>query len=156
MDSTLSRILLELRGEMLSRSDAAADENMRCLVPRKGCNPHDLVDFLQSAADIWLDRARVQGITPATFYTWYDEMAGQVRFSTILGRSDVLPFRAAVHLVDTPDIIVSDALSTSTPGEHFFDEFTEIERDQPVISPTYTVRVWACTTKDAGCPNQLP
>lgn len=150
MDSALSSILSELRSETLSRSDTAADENMRWLVPRKGCDPRDLADFLLRAAEVRLARAREQGLIPATFYSWYDEMAGQVRFSTVPGRSDALPFGASIDLVAGPACIAADALSTWSPGVHSFNELTEVEWEEPAASPSYTLRVWARTTEDAA------
>lgn len=62
MTAAFSRILSELLQDALVQADSAAIENMRCLSLPTGCDPQDLTDFLVSAAEIRLARARQQGI----------------------------------------------------------------------------------------------
>jgi len=90
-----------------------------------------LTDFLVSAAEIRLARARQQGISPAAFYAWDDEMAGQLRFSTVPGRGDVLPFGPSVERVPAPSHIVREALSTLRPGTIALNEFIEADWKRP-------------------------
>lgn len=148
MDPALTKILSGLRKDALSQGDMAAVENMRAVVPKKGCDPQDLLRFLETAADVRLAQAREENILPATFYAWYDDQAGQLRFSLVAGRADTLPFEAPVDLVTTPSEIVRDALTTWMPGFVSHEELTEVEWSEPMESADH-VRVWARTTEDA-------
>jgi hypothetical protein len=148
VDPALSKVLADLRKDVPSRAEAAAIENMRAVVPRKGCDPQDLVSFLESAAEIRLAQAQNHNILPATFYAWYDDQAGQLRFSLVPGRPDAIPFRAPIDLVTASSDVVREALTTWRPGFVPLEELTEVESTEPAVSGDH-IRVWARTTKGA-------
>jgi hypothetical protein len=144
MDISLSRVLAELRSDVPSATKEAGIENMRAVILRRGCDPEDVGDFLNDAADIWLARARTAGIVPATFYAWYDEMAGQLRISLVPGAADALPFAGSIELLASPQAVITAALSTWTPGLIPSIEFTEAEREEPSASERRLL-VWSRT-----------
>ena len=148
MHPALSKILADLRNDAPSGTEAAALENMRAVAPPKGCDPQDLVGFLESAAEIRLGQAQKEKILPATFYAWYDDQAGQLRFSLVPGRADALPFRAPVDLVRASSDVIRDALTTWRPGFVPFEDLTEAEWTEPA-TPGSRMRVWARTTEVA-------
>jgi hypothetical protein len=131
MDLSLNRILSELRTDVPSTTRDAGLENMREVVLSQGCDPKDVVDFLNAAADIWLGRAALVGSAPATFYAWYDEMAGQLRVSLVPGTTDALPFSGPIELVSSPQAVVSAALATLTPGLIPGSELADVEWEKP-------------------------
>ena len=147
MDPALSKILADLHKEAPSGTESAAIENMRAVVPRKGCDPQDLVTFLETAAEIRLAQARNDKILPATFYAWYDEQAGQLRFSLVRGRPDALPFGAAIDLVASSEV-VRDALASWNPGFVPFADLTDVEWAEPAASGN-RIKVWVRTTEVA-------
>jgi hypothetical protein len=155
MDQDLLRLLAELRREELSWTEAAGPENMRCLVPRKAVDPQDLVTFLLEAAESWLQRATEAGVAVATFYSWHDEMAGQLRFSIVAGPPSALPFGASVVLASAPSDIVREVLTTWSPGVISWSELTEVAWDHPFVDD-HAVRVqkvWARTSAGPSRPS---
>jgi hypothetical protein len=66
----------------------------------------EVVAFLRSAVEVRRELAASQALRPVTFYAWYDEMAGQLRFSTACCTRTDLPFGATILLVDAPNEIV--------------------------------------------------
>ena len=110
-------MLSELRADVPSAGSGAGLENMRAIAISGGCDPKDVLDFLTTAADIWLARAALAGIAPATFYAWYDDMTGQLRMSLVPGAAvDAAPFSGNIDLLPSPHAIVRAALSTWTPA----------------------------------------
>lgn len=126
---------------MPSATEEAGTENMRAVILSRGCDPRDVVDLLNEAADTWLARARSAGIGPATFYAWYDEQAGQLRLSLVPGEADALPFTGSIELVASPHDVVTAALSTWNPGMIPWVELTETSWDEP-RAVEGSVRVW--------------
>jgi len=49
----------------------------------------------------------------ATFYMWFDEMAGQLRFNVISGRISTLPFGCTVVVKNSPQPIVQSFLASN-------------------------------------------
>jgi hypothetical protein len=144
MDLVLQEILSDLRTDVPSASGNAGLDNMRAVPLRRGCDPQDLIDFLNAAADTWLARAKLVGIAPATFYAWYDEQAGQLRMSVVPGTTAALPFSGNVDVLQSPHAIVSAALSTWTPGIEPWSELTDADW-QGSEQRLHTVAVWART-----------
>ncbi|HEY7373929.1 MAG TPA: hypothetical protein VIF57_17345 [Polyangia bacterium] len=147
MDRDLSKILEGLLKAVPSRTESAAMENMHVVALQKGSDPHVVVRFLERAAEILLAQAKTAKIGLATFYAWYDDQAGQLRFSLVPGRPDALPFRTPFDHVTASDL-VRDALSTWTPGFVPFEQLTGVVWTEPTASEN-RIRVWARTTEDA-------
>jgi hypothetical protein len=148
MDASLNKLLSELRADVPSTTKDAGRENMREVVLRRGCDPKDVVDFLNAAADIWLGRAALVGSAPATFYAWYDEMAGQLRVSLVSGTTEALPFSGPIELVSSPHPVVIAALATWAPGLIPASELADVEWEEPRAYEG-SLSVW-CRTGGAG------
>jgi hypothetical protein len=144
MDAALKQILSELRVAALSGSATAGVSNMRAIVLARGCPPLEVLDFLDAAAEVLLSRALADGIVPATFYTWYDDQAGQLRFSLVRGTTQALPFSVDIELLPSPHAIVTAALSSATPGLIPWSELTDAGFDAEDPLPGRTP-VWART-----------
>ncbi len=112
MENHLATLLEELRSERPEWGATAATENVRTAVVT-GVRSQSIREFLASASAISLGHARDAGVSPATFYAWCDEQAGQLRFSIAPCTSDNLPFGARVVLVPDPGPIVELAVAAS-------------------------------------------
>jgi hypothetical protein len=113
--------------------------------------PDDLPDverLLLDVANAWLDRARsLRPTGQATFYTWYDEQAGQLRVSLTSLDPGNLPFGAAVALLGSPRPVLRQLLSDPHPGFVTWSALRPMSPDEaePLESPPFEVAVWAQT-----------
>jgi len=59
-----------------------------------------------------LQLASIDAKAIATFYLWFDEQALQLRFNFISGENVVLPFGCKVNLLNSPEPIFNDLITT--------------------------------------------
>ena len=99
-------------------------------------NPYDWEEFLNNASDIIFEKDSSLN----TFYAWYDELAFQLRFYSISGSKNELPFEGVIQLVDSPIEFLSDWLNKPN-----YIKIDELEMDVNPIEPEieYVVTVWA-------------
>ena len=82
----------------------------------------------------------------ATFYFWFDKQASQLRFNIISGSNAPLPFGCKLILLDSPESILKDFISTSREyainGDviEFFDSSDDLENDND--EPEYVLDVY--------------
>lgn len=111
----------------VSRSDAEAP-------------PADAVERrLVEVAETWLGKCS----DAATFYAWYDEQAGQLRFSLSSARPEDLPFGATVRLLTDPSSIVATFLADPHPGVIFLEELADVSDEDEKELSAYELPVWA-------------
>ena len=126
--------LEELRADGLHLSDKRGDganQNLWCvLLPSTDTvSAPEIVEFLREAMTIRGQLVALQSVRPVSFYAWYDEMAGQLRFSTACCTRNTLPFGAALALLDDPNEIAEafaqsqyrDGIPSSELRERPFD-----------------------------------
>ena len=80
---------------------------------------------------------------PATFYLWFDKQASQLRFNLISGENVILPFGCKLNLLDSPEPIFNDFITTTfkfaTEGDvvEFFDpseDFDDATEEEYVLN----------------------
>lgn len=96
----LQNLLTELKSEELSIGDdniSASTENMRSFYidsdTYKNIGVNDIANFLSEV----MAQLRQLWNREFTFYCWFDEMAGQIRFSSLKGVVSSLPFRSSIE-----------------------------------------------------------
>ncbi len=143
MEVDLDALLDELRANQPDWGDNAAVENMWA-VAVTGAQAESVRAFLVAASATYLARARDAGVSPATFYAWCDEQAGQLRFSATPCVAEELPFGAPVRFTDDPGEIAELAvqLRSRIPWEEIVD-VTDDAVSQDESTPARVVCVWA-------------
>jgi hypothetical protein len=107
----------------------------------------ELVEFLRAAMAIRGELVALQSVRPVSFYAWYDEMAGQLRFSTACCTKNTLPFGATLALLDDPNEI-AEAIAQSSyrdgiPWNELREEPFDADDDHPSVLDAGDLRVWA-------------
>ena len=129
-----SELLVEARLNMRAVSRSAAET-----VPAEVVE-----DLLTAGAAAWLARCAA----PATFYAWYDDQAGQLRYSLVSAAPHDLPFGALVRLLTEPHEVVDAFLSDSTPGLVFLEDSSDKANARSFEEPVAEIPVW--TLRKAG------
>jgi hypothetical protein len=84
---------------------------------------------------------------PATFYAWYDQQAGQLRFALGSVSSDALPFGGRHHVVHEPGPVVALLVADEHPGVVLWDELSpadpELGAAEPPPFPVFAVPIAA-------------
>lgn len=119
MHAKLQQILKDLLLEQMELADSSQSDCEANLVrigslSTEQVTGEELVQFLREAAALRLQTAMKRSMMPATFYAWHDVQAGQLRFSTINGPEESLPFGAPIRLVRDPEIVVREFLESGT------------------------------------------
>lgn len=150
MNPLLQSWLEELRaGGLRLSGEARADANENlwpmALPSSERIDGPDLVAFLYAALDVRRELASSHP-APVTFYAWHDEMAGQLRLSTVCSPRDALPFNAPLLLVEHPIAIVNEFLGSHYRDGIPLDELEVIDPRQLGELPepdSRQLRVWA-------------
>ena len=129
--------------DLVGTRDEIARRNMCSFSPsaeeRQQSRPQQVETFLEAAAQLWADRLPRPPSGPWTFYAWYDEQAGSLRFSLVPGTaSDSLPFGARLELLDDASQICH-AFVTGTD----VIPWSALDVEAPHAAPTpYVLRVF--------------
>mgnify|MGYP005989941369 CR=1 FL=1 len=117
--------LRDIKSESLSKDfeiKKASSDNMWSIYidgeAFKKCSVSTLMDFITSVEDALTKKWAEE----FTFYAWFDEMSGQIRFSSLMGDIDSLPFKCelnvttekkqmATHIFRMLEYIHSDCIS---------------------------------------------
>lgn len=146
MNSLLESWLSELRESPLQLGDSVGSgalENLWTLAFPKEVTEAEILEFLLHAHGIRLSQV-VAGEGPVVFYVWHDAQAGQIRFSTARGTTDVLPFGARVQLVTDLEEIVRSYLRFDHRDGVPLEELEETEFVDPAdVAGNDVVRDWA-------------
>ncbi|WP_105167825.1 hypothetical protein [Pseudoalteromonas sp. T1lg23B] len=125
MHSTLNNWVQELESETEIVSSEEINEEANSNMVSFGFNDTVLNDwgkdsvqeFIESCAELY--ERKSMGIS-MVFYSWFDEMAGQIRISAVSQTHGKLPFRCKVNPVKLSEIvngIYSDDSGLYTRGE---------------------------------------
>lgn len=77
--------------------------------------------------------------TPATFYLWFDEMAGQLRFNIASGHIKP-PFECSVEFANSAQDILKECLTTQ--NHISWEELEMTEQDFNEDESSYTLKVY--------------
>ena len=150
MNAKLQQIIKDLISEQevlpdSSQADCLANLVMVSIPSIESVSCEELVQFLRQAAALRLDTARMRSMLPATFYAWHDAQAGQLRFSTIYGPEERLPFGAPIRVVRDPGIVVRGFLNSQYRDGIPWSELKP--DDGSPVEPYYTAEspllIWA-------------
>ena len=144
--------LNELRADGLQLSAQRGDganHNLWCLsLPSSDpVTAPEVVEFLRAAMAIRAELVALQSVRPASFYAWYDKMAGELRLSTACCTKSTLPFGATLVLLDDPNEI-AEAFAQSSyrdgiPWSELRDEPLDATADHLSVLDAVDLRVWA-------------
>lgn len=121
MHSTLNEWLTELEDEIeLITSDdinVEANSNMVTFGVNesifKDWGESSVIAFLSGCADLY--QAKSQGIN-MVFYSWYDDMSGQLRISAVSQKHESLPFRCKLNTVCLDKLVGGICSETDNEG----------------------------------------
>jgi len=107
----------------------------------------DLIKFVAKFLEKKRQEITQKGIaSPIVFYMWFDEMAAQLRFNTIIAFNKKLPFGCKVDIVDSPEPIIQDFLASHYHDGIPWSELEESEDDldedeEPFILKVFVVHI---------------
>ena len=103
----------------------------------KNVKNEDLRDFLRKVVKnriAQLDKSDKN--IDLTYYSWFDEQAGNLNLNFINSRHKKLPFKAELEFVDSIDTIISDFLNSKYLDGIPWDELEDISGDSDVKEET--------------------
>lgn len=138
LQAPLGQWLNEVKGQELVAGIPDEDASLRNMLTfplsdarAAGITVAAMCAFIVAAfREFWTkaERAGVSGI----FYTWVDEMAGQIRCSFVNGADlDQLPFACPVRVVTSPDVVGAAALESQLGNEISSLELEKVEWSDP-------------------------
>jgi hypothetical protein len=103
---------------------------------------HDLIEFINSLLkQIYQQKSTAKLPYTVTFYLWFDEMAGQLRFNILSGRQTKLPFGCRVEIVDSYEQIIKEFLTSKYHNGIFWNELTLEDNDDDEID-SYVLKIF--------------
>lgn len=79
---------------------------------------------------------------PVVFYMWFDEMAAQLRFNTIADFNNKLPFGCDVEVIDSPEPIIKDFLTSHYHDGIPWSELEPLEDNADDDEPPFVLKVF--------------
>ncbi len=124
------------------------------------CDSPKLAETIQTRlveiANNWLKRAELHysSFGRATFYAWYDELAGHLCVSITSSTPDKLPFSCHVIVLDSPEKIIQHLLWDGSPGVIPWGDLSEVDLtdvgntdvESQSQSERKSLEVWAVTS----------
>ena len=79
---------------------------------------------------------------PVVFYMWFDAMAAQLRFNTVIAFNEKLPFGCKVDIVNSPESILEEFLASHYHDGIAWGELEELDDDSDEDEKPFVLKVY--------------